>query len=132
ADFIGTTNLLDGVVEQRDAGVTFVRLTGGDVVGTSMNGLAPGVPVELCVRPGAIRPVVPGETGSIAARVEQAASLGTTIQYQVRTSGGQALTVPAPKTGSRLPVGTDVAVSWSPSEARVLGGGASGSQEEDL
>ncbi len=131
ADFIGTTNLLDGVVDRRDAGITLVRLTGGDLVGTSMNGLAPGAPVELCVRPEAITLVEPGAAGSIAGRVEQAAFLGTTIQYQVRTGGGQALTVLAPKTGSRLPVGTDVALSWSPSEARVLGGGASGSQEED-
>jgi len=32
--------------------------------------------------------------------------------------------------GGKLPVGADVALSWSPDEARVLGGDASGSQEE--
>ncbi len=55
--------------------------------------------------------------------MEQAAYLGTTISYQVRTTGGLALTVLAPKTGIRLPVGSEVAVAWPPSEALVLGRG---------
>ena len=55
--------------------------------------------------------------------VDQAAYLGTSVTYQVRTTGGLSLTVLTPKTGPRLPVGSDVAVTWPPSEALVLGGG---------
>jgi spermidine/putrescine transport system ATP-binding protein len=95
-----------------------------------MNGLAAGQPVELCVRPEAITLRPPSGKGGIAGQIEQAAFLGTTIQYLVRTAGGEPLTVLAPKAGGRLPVGADVALSWSPDEARVLGGDASGSQEE--
>ena len=43
---------------------------------------------------------------------------------------GEPLTVLSPKAGGKLPVGADVTLSWSPDEARVLGGDASGSQEE--
>jgi spermidine/putrescine transport system ATP-binding protein len=132
AGFIGTTNILSGTVVGRDGGVTTVKLDNGELTGTTMNGLAAGQPVELCIRPEAItlRPA-PAEGGqALSATVEQAAFLGTTIQYLVRTSGGQPLTVLAPKAGGKLPVGADVAVSWSPAEARVLGGDGSGMQEE--
>ena len=130
AGFIGTTNLLSGTVVGREGGVTTVRLAHGELTGTTMNGLAAGQPVELCVRPEAIT-LRPGSgEGAIAGQIEQAAFLGTTIQYLVRTAGGEPLTVLAPKAGGKLPVGADVALSWSPDEARVLGGDASGSQEE--
>ena len=130
AGFIGTTNLLSGTVVGREGGVTTVQLAHGELTGTTMNGLAAGQPVELCVRPEAIT-LRPGSgEGGIAGQIEQAAFLGTTIQYLVRTAGGDPLTVLAPKAGGKLPVGADVALSWSPDEARVLGGDASGSQEE--
>ena len=130
AGFIGTTNLLSGTVVGRDGGVTTVRLAHGELTGTTMNGLAAGQPVELCVRPEAITLRPGSDEGAIAGQIEQAAFLGTTIQYLVRTAGGEPLTVLAPKAGGKLPVGADVALSWSPDEARVLGGDASGSQEE--
>src|SRR5262245_56464466 len=132
AGFIGTTNLLKGTVVGRDGGVTTVQLANGELTGTTMNGLATGEPVELCIRPEAIAVRSRGgdDEGGIAATVEQAAFLGSTIQYVVRTGGGEPLTVLAPKAGGRLPVGAVVALSWSPDEARVLGGDASGSQEE--
>jgi spermidine/putrescine transport system ATP-binding protein len=132
AGFIGTTNLLSGTVVAREGGVTTVRLAQGELTGTTMNGLAAGQPVELCIRPEAItlRPAAGEAPGALTGTVEQAAFLGTTIQYLVRTAGGEPLTVLAPKAGGRLPVGADVAVSWSPAEARVLGGDGSGAQEE--
>ena len=130
AGFIGTTNLLSGTVVGRDGGVTTVRLAHGELTGTTMNGLAAGQPVELCIRPEAITLQTGSAEGAIAGQIEQAAFLGTTIQYLVRTAGGEPLTVLAPKAGGKLPVGADVALSWSPDEARVLGGDASGSQEE--
>ena len=119
ADFIGTTNLLHGMV-QPDASV---RLATGEVAPVVHNGLAAGSEVELSVRPESIGLVPASAVGAIPATVEQAAYLGTTISYQVRTAGGLSLTVLAPKTGLRLPVGSEVAVTWSPSEALVLGRG---------
>ncbi len=119
ADFIGTTNLLRGQVEADGA----VRLSSGERTLVAHDTLAAGTELELSVRPEAIELVPADAPGSIRANIEQAAYLGTTISYQVRTTGGLGLTVLAPKTGVRLPVGSEVAVAWSPSEALVLGHG---------
>ena len=61
---------------------------------------------------------------TIPGEVEQAAYLGAAIQYLVRTHGGMAMTVLAPKTGGRLGAGTAVVVSWSITDSLVLGDGA--------
>jgi len=117
ADFIGTTNLLSGTVEGDGA----VRLDGGDLARVATTGLRTGTAIEICLRPEAISLVDTDAPGAIAATVDQAAYLGTNVSYQVRTAGGLILSVLAPKTGARLPVGSEVAVSWSPTEALVLG-----------
>jgi spermidine/putrescine transport system ATP-binding protein len=118
ADFIGSTNLLRGRIEPDG----WLRLSSGEVGHVAHDGITPGTEVEISVRPESIALVPPDAVGAIRATVEQAAYLGTTISYQLRTAGGLALTVLSSKTGLRLPVGSDVAVSWSPSEALVLGG----------
>ncbi len=126
ADFIGTTNLLHGVVMSDGT----VRLSSGEPAWAIHDGLGAGTAVELSVRPEAIS-LLPAEAGdAIPARVEQAAYLGTNVTYQVRTAGGLVLSVLASKTGERLPVGRDVAVTWSPSEARILGGGVTAVEEQ--
>jgi len=130
ADFIGSTNLLRGRIEADGR----VRLTTGELVPVAHDGLAAGTDVEISIRPESIALVPAATEGAIAATVEQAAYLGTTISYQVRTAGGLAMTVLSPKTGARIPVGSDVAVSWSPSEALILGAGplpASKDMEEE-
>ena len=126
ADFIGSTNLLRGRIEADGR----VRLTSGDIAHVAHDGLPTGTEVEISVRPEAIALVPPSAEGAIKATVEQAAYLGSTISYQLRTAGGLALTVLAPKAGVRLPVGSDVAVTWSPSEALVLGHGPGRSEED--
>jgi spermidine/putrescine transport system ATP-binding protein len=133
ADFIGTTNLLHGQVEADGS----VRLSSGEIARMAHGGLAAGTTLELSIRPESIELVPAGAAGAIRASVEQTAYLGTTISYQVRTAGGLGLTVLAPKAGVRLPVGTEVAVAWSPSEALVLGHGPAsagafgGSQQQE-
>ena len=52
--------------------------------------------------------------------MEQVAYLGGNVQYLVRSSGGLSITVVAPKTGHRVPVGGAVDVTWSPGDALVL------------
>jgi spermidine/putrescine transport system ATP-binding protein len=128
ADFIGTTNLLRGVLEAEGA----VRLTSGELVRVDGNGLQPGGPVELSVRPESIALVPADAIDALRGEVEQAAYLGATIAYQIRTAGGLVLAVNAPKTGVRLPVGSDVAVAWPASEALVLGGTAAATTEEEI
>ena len=126
ADFIGSTNLLRGRVEADGR----VRLTSGDIAQVAHDGLPTGTEVEISVRPEAIALVSGSSVGAIKATVEQAAYLGSTISYQLRTAGGQPLTVLSPKTGIRHPVGSEVAVSWTPSEALILGRGPARQEEE--
>jgi len=126
ADFIGSTNLLRGRIEADGR----VRLESGEVAHVAHDGMPDGSEVEISVRPEAISIVPASADDAIKATVEQAAYLGTTISYQLRTVGGLALTVLSPKTGVRLPVGSDVAVTWSPSEALILGGGPVRPEEE--
>ncbi len=117
ADFIGSTNLLRGVVEADGS----IRLTSGETTRVAHDALGPGSEVEVSIRPESIDLVPPDSPGAIRGQVEQAAYLGTNLGYQVRTAGGLVVSVLVAKTGPRLPVGSEVAVSWSPSEALVLG-----------
>ena len=134
ADFIGTTNLLSGSIESADASSAFVRLDGGDVCVIAGSGLQVGLAVELSIRPESIlikasNGTAPGGVEPIRGQVEQMAYLGGNVQYHVRTRGGLAITALSPKTGQRLPVGSDVDVVWQPAEALVLAGSPDGEEE---
>jgi ABC-type Fe3+/spermidine/putrescine transport system ATPase subunit len=128
ADFIGSTNLLRGVVGSDGS----IRLSSGEIARAEHEGLRPGTEVEISLRPESIDLVPADAVGAIRGEVEQAAYLGTNLSYQVRTTGGLVLSVLTSKTGTRLPVGSDVAVTWASSEALVLGGahGGTGAPEE--
>ena len=119
ADFIGTTNLLHGRVEADGS----VRLTSGEIAPCAHDGLAAGHEVEISIRPESISLVPPEALGAIRGRVDQAAYLGNIVSYQVVTDGGLSLTVLSPKSGIRLPAGSEVAVTWPATDALVLGGG---------
>jgi spermidine/putrescine transport system ATP-binding protein len=132
ADFIGTTNLLRGEVVSTEADCAIVRLESGETCPVGRSGRTVGDAVDISLRPEAIAlrdhdPEVAGGAmptagpWSLFAVIEQAAYLGASVQYQVRTDGGSAMTVLAPKVGARLPVGSPVALSWPPDEALVLG-----------
>ncbi|HET7471651.1 MAG TPA: ABC transporter ATP-binding protein [Candidatus Limnocylindrales bacterium] len=127
ADFIGTSNLLSGNVEAIGGGRAVVRLSSGELCFTTAEaGVGVGQAVELSVRPEAVG-LHPqngsgpsAASGSIPGSVEQVAYLGGNVQYLVRSSGGLSITVVAPKTGHRVPVGGAVDVTWSPGDALVL------------
>src|SRR4029079_11879131 len=100
ADFIGTSNLLNGTVESIDGRHAVIRLSSGESCLTTAggDGLAVGRPVELSVRPEAValdardRSEPTNAPGAIAGAVEQVAYLGGNVQYIVRSSGGLSLT----------------------------------------
>jgi spermidine/putrescine transport system ATP-binding protein len=128
ADFIGTTNLLAGIIESVETDGAVVRLDSGDRCRISPDGRAPGQPVQLSVRPESITieapsdgPDGPVDPSRLRATVEQVAYLGAAVQYQIRTEGGLALTVLAGKTGPRFESGQSVQLGWLPAEALVIG-----------
>ena len=124
ADFIGTTNLLTGIVENIDTDAAVIRLDSGDRCVADSTGRQAGQSIQLSVRPESI--VIGASNGSngadhISAEVEQVAYLGTAVQYQVRTAGGLGLSVLAGKAGSRFATGDSVVLAWAPTDALVLG-----------
>jgi spermidine/putrescine transport system ATP-binding protein len=122
ADFIGTTNLLPGVVASAERGATIVRLDSGDECRVVADGIPQGRRVDVSVRPEAVLLVSRSSSASrsIGGRVDQVAYLGTAVQYRVQTGGGLSITALAPKGGPRLAPGDEVLVSWSPDDALVL------------
>jgi spermidine/putrescine transport system ATP-binding protein len=124
ADFIGTTNLLHGTVEAVGPDSATVRLDSGDRCLIGGTGREAGQAVDLSLRPEAV--AIRASDGNVlasevSATVEQVAYLGNAVQYQVRTIGGLGLTILSPKTGPRLIPEQSVGLSWSPTEALVLG-----------
>jgi spermidine/putrescine transport system ATP-binding protein len=126
ADFIGTTNLLAGIVESvdADADAARIRLDSGDRCVAAAGGRRAGQSIQLSVRPEAISIGASNGsngTGHLAAEVEQVAYMGASVQYQVRTAGGLGLSVLASKAGSRFATGDSVVLAWAPTDALVLG-----------
>jgi spermidine/putrescine transport system ATP-binding protein len=135
ADFIGTTNLLRGVVEGLEATSAVVLLESGDRCRVDRLDRAHGQAIDLSLRPESIR--IERRNGGSAGdpldrldgTVEQVAYLGAAVQYQVRTGGGLMMTVLAAKNGSRFARGDEVGLAWSPAEALVLGDRSAGKEE---
>jgi spermidine/putrescine transport system ATP-binding protein len=145
ADFIGTTNLLHGEVAGAGSGWTDVRLDSGEICRIGSGDRAVGDVIDVSLRPESIRlcSAASGTNGeasesdrsdraagdgahptagwAIHGTIEQAAYLGATVQYQVRSQGGLALTALSPRTEARRSVGDPVVMSWLPDEALVLG-----------
>ena len=136
ADFIGTTNLLNGTVESVGPEAAVVRLDSGDLCRISPAGLRAGEAVQLSVRPESIAidaaPAGNGAADAVAMRatVEQVAYLGAAVQYQIRTEGGLALSVLAGKAGPRFESGDSVRLAWLPAEALLIGD-RSGEMEDE-
>jgi spermidine/putrescine transport system ATP-binding protein len=130
ADFIGTTNLLAGTVESVAGGGAVIALAGAGRCIVPAGSLASGNRVEIAVRPEALALVmVPadgadgadGGAGSwLRGTVEQSAYLGTSVNYQVRTEGGQRVVASVPHTQGRLAAGTAVVVRWQSEDALIL------------
>jgi len=132
ADFIGTTNLLHGTVDSLDGDAAVIRLDSGDLCRIGPSGRQVGQSVDLSLRPESvtIQTIDVGPpSGALTGTIQQAAYLGSAVQYQVVTTGGIAMTVLASKSATRLDAGQAVALAWPPTEALVLGDRPAGMEE---
>jgi len=133
ADFIGTTNLLHGTVEALESGAATVRLDSGDLCRIGRAGRRVGEIVDVSVRPesvGVQRTNGEARGDDVRATIQQSAYLGAAVQYQLRTTGGVAITALAPKSATRLETGQVVTVTWPVAEALVLGAGSPSGMED--
>ena len=140
AGFIGTTNLLEAVVERVDGTVAVVRLADGERGLATAGDAAAGDTVDLAIRPEAIHlePANPGDpapsdtTGmALGGQILQSAYLGTSISFQVRTAGGETLAVVVPRGHQRFGIGDAVRVRWHADDAMVLPRPAAGKPVEE-
>jgi iron(III) transport system ATP-binding protein len=123
AEFIGRTNLVEGVAESVDTlahGAVRLRIGGG---------LAPGARGAVSIRPHDIALVPAGSASPpaghnrVAGTVRRASFLGDSVDYQVEVAGGLVLRVAAPA-GRRLAVGTAVELAIDPAACVPVAGEA--------
>ena len=99
ADFVGTTNLLEGVVASCAPGLTTVNCaeTGCDLLVDDVGRFTPGQRVWVALRPEKIRlskqPVEASRANQLRGTVHQLGYLGNRCTYQIKTASGKLITV---------------------------------------
>ncbi len=92
--FVGSTNLLRGVMAERAGGRSVIRLDGAGAITTDLpSDAAPGERVLLSVRPEALRLSATAAPGSIGGRVTAVMPIGPALIYQVAIAGGMVVKV---------------------------------------
>jgi len=114
ADFIGTSNLIDAVVESGTNGTYSVRTAAGSVRATSSSPLEPGAEVVVAVRPEDVRLDGDGWAGE----VREQAFLGDAVDLVVAVAGLELRVRCAP--GAAPAPGASVAVSLPDESCRLL------------
>jgi spermidine/putrescine ABC transporter ATP-binding subunit len=132
ARFLGRANFLAGTVAETGATGTVVALDRGglSVVAMPRPGLERGQPVHVVIRQEAIRLEPPeGEAtrpNQFAATVVFHAFAGQAHHYVAQLADGRELEIAAPGTAAPLTRGARARVEWSPEDAILLPGGATG------
>jgi spermidine/putrescine ABC transporter ATP-binding subunit len=122
AQFMGTTNVIAGVVEALDGTRARVRARGGDVF-IADTCTPPGELVTLCLRPEALRIIAAGEAPPeqrLDATVTTAEFIGALTRLEVKLTGGMQLKI-AVLDGlhGNAAVGSTVALAYDPSRVTV-------------
>ncbi len=123
ARFVGSANLLDGVLVDADRRVGRVRLPNGSVIEGSAPEDAPaGTRVAAVIRADRIEIRPAGSTDAVRGTVQERLFLGTHDEFLVRLDGLDAdVSVHRPTgTGGAISVGDPVGLAWQPENVRVL------------
>lgn len=116
ADFIGTSNLVDG----RVVGGRFVAKSGLELPCSASNG--PGGDLVLVVRPEKIELAEAGSQGALSGKVTRVTKLGGLVEYAATLPSGETFLVhQQDRSGSKIrELGDDVALVWRPEDGRLL------------
>lgn len=99
ADFVGTTNLFEGVIASCAPGLTTVSCgeTGCDLLVDDVGRFTPGQRVWVALRPEKIRlskqPAEASRANQLRGTVHQLGYLGNRCTYQIKTASGKLITV---------------------------------------
>src|SRR5438552_5408252 len=129
AGFIGTSNLLTGTVTRLDGGRAVIDVSPDEriVVPVSGEGLAPGSPLELTVRPEKIdiSTTRPTDRGCVVrGKVNEVVYLGTSTNFSVTTTTGADIVVfqqNSAAAGDVAARGDSVWLSWQPEHSYPIG-----------
>lgn len=120
ADFIGQSNLIDGVIAQVVDGTALVRLPDGALIGAACpKEVAIGTAVVVSVRPERVRLATPERESAgnrLSGRVREIVYLGMHQQVIIERSGGGALLVNLDPDGTAA-VGDQVVVTFDSDHA---------------
>jgi spermidine/putrescine ABC transporter ATP-binding subunit len=117
ADFLGTANFLDGVLENH-AGQTMLRLDGGTVLPCPSD-IRVDQDVVAIVRPERVQ-ISPAEEDGLSAEITERVYLGQSIRYQLRTGTGRSVTAVIADKGMNFSRGDKVALRWGPQDVWVV------------
>ena len=114
AEFVGVTNVLEGVVASSDGANSVVEARGQRVPVAAK--LAPGSEVRIAIRPEKIRFVGASDEGAIPGTVEGARYLGDVTHWHVRLDDETTWTVFARDDGGagQIAPGRRVGLAWAP------------------
>jgi len=125
AEFIGETNLLEGIVDRTSAGDALVRLTNGEAITVAdTQGLAPGQPVFISIRPERIevQDAAIANTGpnAFATRVADSVYQGDHIRLQLEDGAGAPYIARLDRKSAEWPKGTAVTALFKPADCKVV------------
>jgi iron(III) transport system ATP-binding protein len=125
AQFMGTTNVLPGIVEARQGAQARVRLGAADLIVDDPH-VRQGEAVTLCLRPEALRIVRAGEAAAtgeerLAATVTSAEFIGALIRLDVELPGKVRLKVAVlDDPDSRATIGSTIMLGYDPARVTVF------------
>jgi putative spermidine/putrescine transport system ATP-binding protein len=119
ADFLGTANFFDGILERN--GKSFhIRLEHGDVVACADPGMTAGKAVSAIVRPERIMLASDGAGGGLPARISDVIYLGQSVRYHLETRQGHEIVAASTDRGIRFAPGEPVRLTWPRDDVWVI------------
>jgi ABC-type Fe3+/spermidine/putrescine transport system ATPase subunit len=123
ADFLGTANFFDGVLE-RNGHSCHIRLEQGERVACADPGVSAGREVSAIVRPERIMLVPEADPDDVEdglpARVSDVIYLGQSVRYHLETHHGQEIVTASTDRGIRFAPGEPVRLTWHRDDVWVI------------
>jgi putative spermidine/putrescine transport system ATP-binding protein len=122
ADFLGTANLFEGVVQRDDAG-WWILLGGGERMRCADLGMPPGCEVAAVVRPERVmlEPAGAGALGQgLLATVTDVIYLGQSLRYHLAWRQRKEVVATSVDRGTRFATGTTVRLTWRPHDVWLI------------
>ncbi|MBQ7431989.1 MAG: ABC transporter ATP-binding protein [Lachnospiraceae bacterium] len=121
ADFIGESNIMEGVVKETKQGDWQLYMDCGSVLLSQEEGCRPGELHYVCIRPEKLKvSAAPVEGFSIPVQVVEHVFIGSQIRTIVKTTDGKKYKISSPPDGTLLPAESQGFLYWKSGNAVLL------------